>query len=179
MRRKVVYIFVEGDDDERFFQEILLPVLKKKHNEVKIVKYAQKSKKFDYLEKFIHSILSMGNDYFFVIDINNSPCVTAKKQEIQNKLKNIDRDKILVVIKEIESWYLAGLDMDSAKNLGIKKIPKTTENITKEQFYNLIPQNFSRIDFMREVLKNFSIQTAKQKNKSLKYCIEKIEKYDC
>ncbi len=39
MRRKVVYIFVEGDDDERFFQEILLPVLKKKHNEVKIVKY--------------------------------------------------------------------------------------------------------------------------------------------
>jgi len=91
-------------------------------------------------------------------------------------LKNIDGDKILVVIREIESWYMAGLDTKPSKNLGIKKIPKTTEDITKEQFYSLIPQKFSRIDFMREVLKNFSIQTAKQKNKSLKYC---IERYDC
>jgi len=35
-------------------------------------------------------------------------CVSAKKQEAQNKLKNIEDDKIIVVRKEIESWYLAG-----------------------------------------------------------------------
>jgi len=66
--------------------------------------------------------------------------------------------------------------MNSAKNLGIKKIPETTESITKERFYSLIPEDYSRIDFMREILKNFSLQTAKEKNKSLKYC---IKKYDC
>jgi len=66
MDDKVLYIFVEGDDDERFFREILLPIFKKKYNEVKIVKYAQKPKKFDYLEKFIRSILSMGMTYIFI-----------------------------------------------------------------------------------------------------------------
>ena len=177
MNYRVLYIFVEGDDDERFFQEILIPRLQEKNNDIKIIKYAQKSKKFEYLEKFIRSVQSIG-DYIYVTDINNSRCVTAKKQEIQNKLRNIDINKILVVIKEIESWYLAGLDNKSLKTLGIKKkIPNNTETITKEQFYSLIPKKFSsRIDFMREVLKNFSIEIAKQKNKSFRFF---IEKYDC
>jgi len=70
---KILYIFVEGDDDERFFREILLPIFENKYNEVKIVKYAQKPKKFYYLKKFIRSILSMGYTYIFVTDINNFP----------------------------------------------------------------------------------------------------------
>lgn len=177
MNYAVLYIFVEGDDDERFFREILLPTLKKKYNDVKIIKYAQKPKKFEFIEKFIRSIISMGGDYIYVTDINDSPCITAKKQEIQNNLRYINGNKILVVIKEIESWYLAGLDRNSAKRLGIKQIPTTTENVTKEQFINLVPRKFhSRIDFMREILENFSIKTAKEKNKSLEYC---VEKYDC
>ncbi len=173
----VLYIFVEGDDDERFFREILLPILKKKYDDVKIVKYAQKPKKFEYIEKFIKSIVSMKGDYMYVTDIDHYPCVTAKKQEIQNNLKNIDVNKVLVVIKEIESWYISGLNNSSVKKLGIKQILKTTENVTKEQFDSLIPQKFhSRLDFMREVLKNFSVEIAKQKNKSFMYF---IEKYNC
>ena len=171
-----LYIFVEGDDDERFFREILMPRLKEKCRDVNIVRYAQKSKKFEYIEKFIRSILSMEGNYIYVTDINDSPCVTANKQKIQNRIRNIDGNKILVVIKEIESWYLAGIDRNSAKNLGIKDI-RTTETITKEQFNSLMPQKFySRIDFMREILKKFSINIAKNKTRSLKYC---IEKYDC
>ncbi len=33
-----LYIFVEGNDDERFFREILLPALKEKYNDIKIIK---------------------------------------------------------------------------------------------------------------------------------------------
>jgi preprotein translocase subunit Sss1 len=172
---KILYIFLEGDDDERFFQKVLLPRLREKYDHIKVIKYAQKPKRFEYIKKFIRAIQGIGN-YIYVTDINNSPCVTAKKQEIQNELRNIDSDKILVVVREIESWYLAGLSNDASKKLGIP-IFNTTDSVTKEQFNSLIPRKFnSRIDFMIEVLKNFSIEVAKQKNRSFRYC---IEKYNC
>lgn len=178
MNFKTLYIFVEGDDDERFFREILLPRLRKKYDGVRIIKYAQKPKKFEYVEKFIKSIQSMRCDYIYVTDINNSPCVTGKKEEICENLRNINSSRIVVIIKEIECWYLAGLDRNSAKKLGIKKVHNTTDTITKESFDNLMPaEKFdSRIDFMREILKNFSFNVALRKNKSFKYF---IKKYDC
>jgi len=173
---RVLYIFVEGDDDERFFREILLPKLRKKYNDTNIIKYAQKSKKFEYTEKFIKSIQKIRDaSYIYVTDINDSQYVVTKKQKIKELIKSIDYDKIFVVIKEIESWYLAGLDSKLGKNLGIKKIPHTTDTVTKEQFYNLMPKKFdSKIDFMREILKNFSIEIAKKRNKSFKYFIENV-----
>jgi hypothetical protein len=118
----------------------------------------------------------MGADYIYVTDIDNSPCVTAKKQEIQNNLGNIDNDKIIVVIKEIESWYLAGLSDTKCRKFQMQTF-SVTDDITKEQFNSVIPQTFdSRIDFMLEILKIFSIEIAKQKNKSFRYF---IEKYNC
>jgi len=174
---RVLYIFVEGDDDERFFREILLPRLWGEYNDINIIKYAQKSKKFEYTEKFIKSIQKMRDaNYIYVTDINDFQCVVTKKQKIKELIRGIDYDKIFVVIKEIESWYLAGLDSKLAKNLGIKKkIPDTTDTVTKEQFYNLMPKKFdSKIDFMREILKNFSIEIAKKKNKSFKYFVENM-----
>lgn len=80
------------------------------------------------------------------------------------------------MIKEIESWYLAGLDAQACKEFNIHNVPET-DSITKEQFDALIPEKFiSRIDFMLEILKVFSIESAKQKNMSFKYF---IMKYDC
>ncbi len=176
MDSRILYIFVEGNDDERFFREILLPRFQKNYVSIKIIRYAQKPKKFEYIKNFIKSIQSMKADYIYVTDINSSPCVTDKKNKISEKLNNIESNKILVVIKEIESWYLAGLDRNSTKKLGIKKVYPTTDTLTKEQFNSLIPKKFdSRIDFMMEILQNFSLETAQQKNKSLKYCVEKLD----
>jgi hypothetical protein len=116
----------------------------------------------------------MRADYILVVDIDDSPCVTAKKQEAQGNLKNLSQDRVLVVVKEIEGWYLAGLCKDSAKKLGLKEIPESTNTLTKEDFNRLIPKKFdSRIDFVREILKNFSLEIAQNKNSSLRYCIEK------
>ena len=96
-----------------------------------------------------------------------------KKQKIQGKLRNIDKTRIIVVIREIESWYLAGLDGINCRKLGVRPF-NITDNITKEQFNNMLPEKFdSRIDFMLEILKCFSIDKAKEKNRSLKYFLEK------
>ncbi|MEM3566755.1 MAG: hypothetical protein QXK47_04340 [Candidatus Bathyarchaeia archaeon] len=174
MNNRELYLFVEGVDDERFFEIVIKPQLQKKHGAIKIIKYAAMKK--DKINSFIKSIKSMGADYIYVTDINNSPCVTAKKNEVQIALKNIDSEKIAVIIREIESWYLAGLDLSASRKLKIPNL-NTTDNITKEQFNNLIQNSFdSRIDFMIEALKMFSVETARNKNKSFNYF---ISKFDC
>jgi len=174
MNCRRLFILVEGNNDERFFEKIIKPKLEKKYNWVKIWRYANKKK--EKIDNFIKSIKAMNADYIYVTDINNSPCVTAKKQKIQNKLRNIGEDRIIVVIKEIESWYLAGLDDIAFQKFKIPNFSATDE-ITKEKFDSLIPKKYdSRIDFMLEILKFFSIEVAKHKNRSFRYF---VEKYNC
>jgi len=171
---KLLFIFVEGDDDERFFNRILSPKLQEKYDSVKIIRYA--TMKREKVDNFIKSIKAMGANYIYLTDINDSPCIIAKKREIQSKYKNIDDDKVVIVVKEIESWYLAGLDDKACKQLKVNNFANT-EYVTKEKFNVLIPKKFtSRIDFMSEILKHFSIEIAKQKNKSFRYF---VENYDC
>jgi len=174
MGYKGLYIFVEGEDDRRFFEKIIAPKLQKKYNFVETIRYATLKK--EKIVNFLKSIKVMGAEYIFVADINDSPCVTAKKENIRSELTNIDEERIIVVIKEIESWYLAGLDNIASRKLGIRTC-NVTDDITKELFNSLIPKRYdSRIYFMLEILKNFSIEIAKQKNKSFRYF---IEKYNC
>jgi len=167
---KLLFIWVEGDDDERFFNKILSPKFQKKYGTVKIIRYATMKK--EKVDNFVRSIKAMGADYIYLTDINDSPCITAKKEETQSKYKNIDNDKMIVVIREIESWYLAGLDNKVCKQLKIDNFANT-EYVTKEKFNALIPKKFiSKIDFMSEILKNFSIEIAKRKNNSFRYFVE-------
>lgn len=171
MAHKRFFIWVEGADDVRFFDKIIKPRLQKKYDWVEVRSYARLKK--EKVHSFLKSIKAMNADYLFSGDINNAPCITAKKEKIQDGLRNIDEKNIIIVKREIEGWYLAGLSDTSSKEF---KIPSfaTTENITKEQFNKLIPKTFeSRIDFMLEILKHFSIITAQRKNKSFKYLVEK------
>lgn len=169
-----LYIWVEGNDGERFFKRIIVPRFNEKYDLVEAVLYAQETRKW--INNFLKSIKKMNADYIFVADINSEPCVTAKKQKLQNKYREVNEHRIMVVIKEIEGWYLAGLDHTSSEKLGVPCL-RSSDTITKEDFASLQPKQFdSRIDFMSEILKHFSVETAKQKNESLKYF---VEKYDC
>lgn len=167
---------VEGGDDQRFFKGIIEQKLRIKYNWIETISYAKLKK--EKVINYIKSITDMEADYIYVSDINHAPCVTYKKQGVQDKLGNIDKDKMIIVIKEIEGWYLAGLSDIGAQKLKIKASKFTdTDNLTKEQFNNLIPERFgSRVDFLIEILKNFSIDIAKQKNKSFRYF---IDNYTC
>lgn len=171
-----LFIWVEGEDDKRFFEKILEPKLQKRYDFVETRCYAALKK--DKIDNFLKSIKAMNADYIFATDINNSPCVTAKKKKIGDKLRNIDKKKIIVVIKEIESWYLAGLNDIECKKFKISNFD-TTDAISKKQFNSLIPKKFdSRIDFILEILKIFSIEIAKQKNRSFRYYTEKYNYED-
>ena len=108
MAYKRLFIFVEGPDDLRFFEKVAVPIFYGKYDLVECISYSNmKNKK---IKDWMRSIKAMKADYIFVTDINDSPCVIEKKSIIINQLKNsVAQEQIIVTIKEIESWYLAGI----------------------------------------------------------------------
>jgi hypothetical protein len=170
-----LYIFVEGDRDEDFFERIAKPRLVDRYNKIIIIKYAQK--RIEYINSYIRSILSMNADYIFIADIDNSPCKTAKKEELRRKIPNLEQNKIIIVVKEIESWYLAGLDEKACKKLRIRCFDNT-DSITKQNFKhiysNSIHSRRPEIDFYLNIIENYSIDIAKRKNRTFRYFCDKF-----
>ena len=165
--KKRLFILVEGEDDVRFFGRIIKPLFVQYYSSVEIIPYAsiRRSK----VSNFLKSIRLLDNDYIFVADIDTERSVRDKKQILYSHFSHIDGGSIIVVIKEIESWYYAGLSGESAQLLSVPDLPSTDE-LTKEDFNNLIPAKYdSRIDFMFEILKFFSIETAEKKNHSFNF----------
>ena len=111
-----------------------------------------------------------------VADMDSAICVSGRKQEKQREeFKSLDKDRIVIVVKEIEAWYLAGLDDRTCRELGIDTFD-TTDNVTKSKFDNLWSKSKkfnSDVDFMQEILRYFDIETAKRKNKSFEYFVRK------
>ncbi len=171
MAFKTFYILVEGNDDERLIREKIEPKLMRKYDHINIVQWANRRK--DYLKKYITSIISMGADYIFLRDSDLSPCISERKEGTKNTYNFLKESKICIVVQEIEGWYLAGLNEIASEKIKIANYKNTTK-ITKEKFEKIIPTTFSsKIDFMIEILKYFSIETAKNKNASFKYFYEK------
>jgi hypothetical protein len=171
---KQLFIFVEGYSDELFFDKVVELVFREKYDWVSVIQWAQERP--SKTDSYIRSIKSenWGAEYILVTDMD-TPCVTARKEEIQKRFRNVDEDRIMVVAKEIESWYLAVLDDGKWVELGIPPFG-TTDDVTKEQFGELVPEMFdSEVDFIQEILMYFDIETAKQKNKSFRYFAEKYD----
>lgn len=166
MSSNLLFLLVEGSDDERFAQAVLEKPFLKKYHAVKIISFAQRPKK--YVDGLIRSAKSMSADYVLLTDINSSPCVTHRKTKISEKFRLCDFDKIQVVAPEIESWYVAGLDTHSIDNLKIARFD-SVNLITKEIFDSITPPKMHRRDFLIEVLKHFSLDTAKANSTSFQY----------
>ncbi len=167
-------MWVEGSDDERFFEGVLKRYFQSWYNDVRVIKYAEMPK--GKMKKYFESIRSInGADYILLVDLNGSPCVTARKQKTREKF-SIEEDKIVVVVQEIESWYLAGLNDSEWKRLGIKgRCPATTDDVTKEVFNSISGslRGRSRIELMQEILEVFSTEVAMRKNRSFQYFMKK------
>jgi hypothetical protein len=171
-----MWILVEGKDDKRLANAILRPIVERQYDYVDIWEYAQETPKKT--ADFLRSINCMRADYLFFGDINASPCVTAKKEAIRTKYHcMVQSPNTVVVVKEIESWYAAGMDDQACQELGIASL-SCTDHLTKEQFRELMPKRFKGfvVDFMVEILKRFSLETARQKNRSFCYLMDFLEK---
>lgn len=157
-----LYVFVEGPDDERLVNKII------GSKEVKIIKYANEKKA--YINNYIKSIKGMPYaDYALIGDIDLKS-LKDKKDDLLLRFPDCEREKIIVSISEIESWYIAGVNEKKAKLLKIKKIDMT-DKITKEIFDNIIPRKYKRIEFLLEILNDYDLQCAVERNHSLRYFV--------
>ena len=170
-----LYIWVEGKYDKLFF-ETIKPGLEKKYGrgQVHIRQYRQR--KNSEITSLIEEREAKDDICIGVADIDSAPCISKRKQEKQREeFKSLDKNRIIIVVKEIESWYLAGLDDKACRKLEITNFD-ITDSITKSRFDHLWHRSKkfdSDIDFMQELLKAFDIETAKRKNKSFGYFAEK------
>ena len=165
---------MEGDDDERFFDRVIKPMYERIYDHVQLWKYAPEKKQK--VNGFLRSINAMQAEYLFVSDMDESPCVTDKKARIASKFEKLSEDRILIVCREIESWYLAGLNDEGCRQIGIPP-SDDTDSMSKEQFDGMVPKKFvSRIDFMQEIMKVFDRKTALTRNTSFGYFMRKCER---
>ncbi|MDD1673728.1 MAG: hypothetical protein LUP99_04890 [Methanomicrobiales archaeon] len=122
--------------------------------------------------KFIMSLRRMGVDFIFVRDIDTATSVGAKKREIRENYEHSIPDQIIViVVMEIESWYMAGPDPDYLSYLGIRSDDESTDNLTKEAFNRLIPPPMSRIEFLNELMEHYLIERGTSRNTSFRYFV--------
>jgi len=150
-----------------------MTIFEKKYDLVQLWAYANETKKR--VNNLLKSIKAMNADYYFISDINNFSCISAIKQKLSNKYNYLDNNKIIVIIMEIESWYLSGLSKESETKLKVKSYD-STDGLSKETFNRVIPSKFSsRIDFIQEILKCFNINIAVRKNKSFNYFFNKSQ----
>lgn len=173
MNYRILYVLLEGDDDKRFIDSIVIPRIAKAYNSIQVVKYSQM--KDEKLIAYITSIRAMkGAEYLILTDIDYEPCVTRKKEKLIQKYKAAEIERVIVVKKEIESWYLAGLSSENTKRLRINSACDNKET-TKETFDNLIPRTFlNRTDFMMELLKCYAFESAQIKNDSFRYLCSRL-----
>ena len=138
MPYRKLFIFLEGNADERFFDRLISPLYQKFYTDIQLWKYSQDPK--EKVTNLLNSINSMPYaDYIFVADMDESPCVTARKERIKSQFKKLSMDRILIVCREIESWYLAGLNDDARRQIKIRRRFNKTDSISKEQFDRMMP----------------------------------------
>lgn len=171
-----VYVFLEGDKDEQFFNAVVRPILEQRYAVVVPWQYAQRSN--DDVMRTLKSVKDGKADYLFLKDIDTCPCVTASRQNLARTYKKrIDPSWAVVVVKEIEGWYLAGLDDDSRREVGISpNRHRHTDDLTKEEFESLMPVKYdSIVEFMDEILNRFCIDTAQARNRSFCYLMDLLK----
>lgn len=164
-------IFVEGPTDEDFIKGVLLPRIHGKYDDVYFNRYAgtRPSKR----DAFIRSAKSAQWDYIFLTDINDATCITNRKDHVLDRHPSLQRERVMVVVQEIEGWYLAGLNASLASALNLSEVFDPNE-ATKEDFANLLPSNLrSPRELMTEILKLYALEEGVVRNTSLRYCVER------
>lgn len=163
-----LYVFVEGNDDERFFERILKDPLCIGCDSVDIIQH--RKMKREKIDAFIKSINSMPcADYIYTEDLDKCTCFRKKKQKIGRGLANVDSAKIAIIKQEIEGWYLAGLTKETIKKLRMRTYGCTDE-LTKEHFCGLRPKRcFCELSLKIDMLERYSVPEARRRNKSFDY----------
>jgi len=171
MAYRRLFLFLEGDDDERFFRAVFFPLLRRRYDDVFPVQMSQLTKKK--IADWLRSVEAMKANYLYVRDLDRHSCVTAAKNALLETHPRLIPDRIQIVKAEIESWYCAGIGSGKLADSEIATCLET-EIVTKEKFDAAIPGGrVNRIPVMAEILESFDLEEAARRNSSLRYFLQK------
>lgn len=147
-----LYLFVEGPDDARFVNAVLVPPLLQGYGWARAVEYRVMGPRK--VNEFLRTIDRVpGWDYVFFADRDRHPCASAAKRRLADAYSALDCARAVVVGREIECWYLAGLDLVSRRRLRVDDQFTSTDDWDKERFNALVDRcSTSRVLFMAEML---------------------------
>lgn len=165
MAYKEIYVFVEGDDDKRFFETVIQPRLPS-YDHVMIYDYRRKKKK--QVADFLRSVISMGAEYVFVADMDECPRISDRVASMKDRYPETSVERIQVVVREIESWYLAGASNTFLADAKVR-CPSPRVEVSKEEFEGLFAHCLSAVEVKLKILEDYQIELALGRNASLKY----------
>lgn len=173
MAYRRLFLFVEGDDDERFLQTVAVPWLRERYEDIKVVGYAKLRK--EKLEGFVRSARAMGADYLIFRDLDRHPCASSAKKSLVQRCSPAEAKRIQIVKTEIESWYSAGIPDGDPEwgELPIARMPDT-ETVTKEAFLRAMTRSGSPLlPTLLALLERFDRKRAASRNASFRYFLRK------
>jgi hypothetical protein len=165
------FVFVEGSDDERFFSHVVVPRLEQRYGDgnIQLLTYSGWSNLK--IEQFLRSIAKIG-DYIFVHDLDHRPCITSLRVFLAGRVKNLDRQRIQGVVREIEGWYVAGCKDELLKTHNLHQVD--CHELTKEAVDQAC-RRITRAELLAEALTGFSFPQALERSPSFKYFATKYE----
>ena len=161
---KKVLLLVEGDDDSRFIKKIIIPIINNFYSNVSVREYIQLNKKLR--EILINNYERNGDDIFVFADYDNTTCISNKIKSVRKNYNFTNSLKIFIVKKEIESWYIAGID--DALLIKYKLSPiEDTENLSKKFIDHIGTQDDSILECKLQLLKSYSITKQRTETRAL------------
>lgn len=174
MEGRTIFVFVEGPDDRTFFERVIEPRIAEDIDKVKYFEYSEEHP--EYIEDRIRGLESDKMpeyvDYIFLTDKDDCKDKESSIDEITEEYPEISREKVKVVVIEIESWYFAGLDQNNCDKLNIPYFEDTSDK-DKDEFKSRLPEklytssNF-KTSFLNNITTKFSVEEAKSTNSSFK-----------
>ena len=155
----MLYLFVEGPDDERLVRFLFSNISDKK-----IYPYA--NKKNHIIANLIKAINNTpGWQYIFFVD-SDTKKAEERIKDVKNKWNAIDEGRIVVVCLEIESWYYAGMRKEFCERFKVR-YQTDANTVCKEQFVSFIKKSRrSKSEVLIEAVNDFDLSLAGERNAS-------------
>ncbi len=168
------YLFVEGYYDEVFVKTISKQLQIK--CAITIVKYSSMpdAKVVDYLS----SLISQKIQFLLIADrdISQYNSINDRENELIRRYKHVNSGNYVLANPEIEGWYIAGLNNESAKKLKLKNLP-LPDDCTKEKFIATLPYRHDETPIRTDMLELYDINFAKTRSSSFRKFVSIIENW--
>lgn len=171
--KDTIYILIESDTDDEFYEAILEPILYEKYAQVISYKYIER-KKTDVV-KYLNVIRKQKADYFVLGDKDEDTKADAIKRIFKRMDNKIIKNRIRLIIKEMECWILAGLNNEMYVRYDIQLNINNTEIYCKEEICDEFKKHLNPSQFITAILNTFNLSNARLRNKSFDTFIKDIE----